>query len=265
MNRGSVIFLSAAALGLASCDSASDAVSDTISDAIVDTVTADPASDVASLLEKNDPAVCANQTAIDTALGAANRDYASYLESGGQRLAVDTISATAVDKDIHEVMCSSVIHYRMSDDTEFSRRFDFKLRPMLGSSSPNFVAEAFGGRSTWAAVMWHMAWWNNGHKAKGSEPAEVAAQDGASGDQKAPEPDWSPEEADLIKQFSDLESDCRGSIDPEISQPACAARDDQDSQLRRRLRAADICFGKHSDMSAAENDFHRCTADSIGF
>lgn len=161
VNRGSVIFLSAAALGLASCDSASDAVSDTISDAIVDTVSVDPARDVTSLLERNDPAACANQTAIDTAFAAANRDYTSYLENGGQRLGVDTISATAIDKDIHEITCSSMIHYRMTSDKEFSVPFRFKLRPMLGEGPRNFVAEAFGGREAWAAVMWHMAWWKN--------------------------------------------------------------------------------------------------------
>lgn len=174
VNRGSIIFLSVAVLGLASCDRASDAVSDTISDAIVDTVSVDPTRDVATLLERNDPAACANQTAIDTALAVAHRDYTSYIENGGQRLRVDTVSATAVDKDIHEITCSSMIHYRMTNDDEFSLPFRFKLRPMLGNGPRNFVAEAFGGREAWAAVMWHMAWWKNQPSGQASETTAAA-------------------------------------------------------------------------------------------
>lgn len=271
VNRGSIIFLSVAALGLAGCDSTSDAVSDTISDAIVDTESADPARDVASLLERDDPAACANQTAIDTALAAANRDYTSYLENGGQRLGVDTISATAVDKDIHEITCSSVIHYRMTSDKEFSLPFRFKLRPMLGDGPRNFVAEAFGGREAWAAVMWHMAWWNNGRKEHGSNSADPAAgekpaaRENADDGSNALEPDWSPTEANLIKEYSDLNSDCRGSYDPEVTEAACSERDNPNSALKRKLRAANICLGRESDESAADNEFHRCTADSYRF
>ena len=265
MNRNLTIILSAAALGLASCDSATDAVSDTISDAIADSVSIDPVRDVASLLEKNDPAACANPTAIDTALAATHRDYTSYIQNGGKRLGVDTISATAVDKDIHEITCSSMIHYRMTNDKEFSLPFRFKLRPMLGNGSPNFVAEAFGGREAWAAVMWHMAWWNTGQKEPVSKAAAPTATESQNASPTAAKADWSLKEANLIKEFSDLESNCRGSDNPEVVEAACSVRDDQDSALRRKLRAANICFGKESDESAAENDFHRCAADSIQF
>lgn len=77
--------------------------------------------------------------------------------------------------------------------------------------------------------------------------------------------DWSPSELKLIKGFSELNSDCRGSYDPEVTDAACSQRDDQGSALRHKLRAANICFGKESDESAADNEFHRCTADSYRF
>lgn len=200
VNRDLVILVSVAVLGLASCDSAIDAASDTISEAIVDTVSADPSGEVASLLEKNDPAACANPTAIDTALAAAHRDYASYVKNGGQRLRMDTISATAVDNDIHEITCSSMIHYQMTNDKEFSVPFRFKLRPMLGDGPRNFVAEAFGGRQAWAAVMWHMAWWKNQSARQVSETtaATTAAPDSPSADTASADGEEYPDDCLIV-------------------------------------------------------------------
>ena len=72
--------------------------------------------------------------------------YTAYLQDGGERVYVDTISATAVKKDIHEISCSLMIHYKRTDmsgeDKPSSGKFYYKLRPTLDSGPNNFIAIA---------------------------------------------------------------------------------------------------------------------------
>lgn len=150
MNMKKAALPSLAVLLLMGCDAATDAVSDTLADAVA----TDPAKRISSLLRNNDPSVCAEKAAIQTALGAANSDYSSYLQNGGDELRVDATSATEIKKDIHEITCSSTIHYKPLDNQELSQTFRFKLRPNLGESG-GFVAEVLT-RSAWRAIGMHM-------------------------------------------------------------------------------------------------------------
>ena len=96
---------------------------------------------VSAMLVNNDPEACAAKDAINTALGAANQQYADYVKRGGEPLTVDTISATEIKKDIHEITCSAIAHYRMGGVSQLqSQPFEYKLRPTIDSSS-SFVAE----------------------------------------------------------------------------------------------------------------------------
>lgn len=150
MNIRKTALPSLAMLVLMGCDAATDAVSDTIADAVA----TDPAERISSLLMDNDPSVCAEDTAIQTALSTANGDYSSYLQNGGDKIRVDAISATEIKKDIHEITCSSTIHYKPTDNQELSQSFRYKLRPNLGEGR-GFVAEV-PYRSAWLAIGMHM-------------------------------------------------------------------------------------------------------------
>lgn len=152
MNVKKAVLPSLAVLVLMGCDAATDAVSDSISDSIVEAVSPDPVTEASDLLIENDPAVCANEYALQAALEAAwpqfvaGSDYKTYLDSGGQPVRVDTISATAIDPHIHEVTCSSKLHgMRMKfdgEDEETSSGFRFKLRPALDNGSKGIIAIA---------------------------------------------------------------------------------------------------------------------------
>jgi hypothetical protein len=48
------------------------------------------------------------------------------------------------------------------------------------------------------------------------------------------------------------------------TQRACAERDREDSPLKRRLRAAEICYGREGEYGY-QNDFHRCGRGSFRF
>lgn len=264
MNIKRAALPSLAVLVLMGCDAATDAVSDSVSDSIADTVAPDPAKRVSSLLMDNDPSACAEDEAIQTALGAANRDYLPYLQNGGEKVRVDTISATEIKKDIHEITCSSVIHYRLTNEKGLSNPFKFKLRPMVGGEGASFVAEVPSVRMVSTAIWLHMSWWENEQKAA-SAADEPTADGTAAGEPIPQKTSWSPSEEKLIEEYSNLNSDCRGSSDPAVSDPACSERDKPNSVLKRRLRAANICLGRESDESAADNEFHRCTADSYQF
>lgn len=266
MNVKKAVLPSLAVFVLMGCDGATDAVSDSISDSIADTVAPDPAARISSLLLNNDPSACAEDEAIQTALGAANRNYLPYVQDGGEKVRVDTISATAIKRDIHEITCSSMIHYKSRwHDTERQIGFVFKLRPALGKGSGGIIAEVpFIGLSN-GAVESHMAWWRNEQKAATPTTDEAAAAETADAEPIRQKSDWSPSEERLIEEYSNLNSDCRGSSDPKVSDPACLERDKPNSALKRKLRTANICLGRESDESAAENEFHRCTADSYQF
>lgn len=172
MNRELVMLVSVAALGLVSCDSAIDATSDTISDAIVETVSADPVNEASSLLLKDDVSACANEAAVQAALGAANPEYITYLQGGGEGVQVDTISATAVNNETHEISCSSTIHYNHTDVTgqekKMRENFNYKLRPALDGDPGGVIAMAKSS----SALILHVVW--------GKEQQEINREIGSS-------------------------------------------------------------------------------------
>lgn len=63
--------------------------------------------DIVALLKSGDPAVCAMPEVQELALNIAEPNYEKFKADGGQAISFQAISATAVNKDIHEVACSA--------------------------------------------------------------------------------------------------------------------------------------------------------------
>lgn len=233
--------------------------------------------DVATLLSKNDPAACALDEAVDTAIAAANKHYVDYLQNGGEKIRADAISATNIRTDIHEITCSAVIHNKIPGrDGEQSNPFVFKLRPTLGKDAGSFVAEVPDIRRAANAVTVQMAWWNALNSAtdmaaapstedSGDAPAPATTPTSDQDVPDEPTESWTPIEKAMIEEYSTLDGQCRGGLgDAPETQRACAERDREDSPLKRRLRAAEICYGREGEYGY-QNDFHRCGRGSFRF
>ena len=232
---------------------------------------------VATLLLKDDPAACAIAEAVDAAIASANRQYVDYLQNGGAKIRTDTISATNIQTDIHEITCSAVIHNRIADrDDEQSRPFAFKLRPTLGKEAGGFVAEIPDIRGASIAVVNQIAWWDalNSKTAMDSTPSANPAIDDISpssspaaeeGSTTRLAEKWTPAEEAMIDEYGKLDGQCRGGMgDAPETQRACVERDREDSPLKRRLQAANICYGRESEYGY-QNNFHRCGKGSFRF
>lgn len=232
---------------------------------------------VATLLLKDDPAACAVVEAVDTAIAAANRQYVEYVQNGGEKIRADAISATNIRTDIHEITCSAVIHNRTPGrDNEQSRPFEFKLRPTLGKETGSFVAEVQDIREASVAVVNQIAWWSalNSKTTRDAAPsADLASNDPSAsstpaadeGATERPAEKWTPAEEAMIEEYGKLDGQCRGGMgDAPETQRACDERDREDSPLKHRLQAANICYGRDGEYGY-QNNFHRCGKGSFRF
>ena len=84
------------------------------------------------MLEADDPKVCADTDVQNTALALVNNEYMTYLEDGGQRLRFEAVSATGIDKDIHQVSCSANVRMQ-APHVRFDaiRQIAYLVRPAL--------------------------------------------------------------------------------------------------------------------------------------
>lgn len=132
-----------------------------------------PADNVATLLAGNEPRACAVPEAINTALAAANNDYHAFIAEGGDSIRVDTISAAEIKKDIHEITCKAVAHYRtlFTGDRVLNQPFEYKLRPSLDDTS-TFIVEVPDVREIAGGISLHIAWWRIGKNAAAKPPQE---------------------------------------------------------------------------------------------
>lgn len=88
--------------------------------------------DAATLLNNNDPRVCASQEVLDNILGAINEAYPQYLADGGVPIRVDMISADEIKPDIHEIACNAQGHFKSKEwEGERQHNLSWRLRPAL--------------------------------------------------------------------------------------------------------------------------------------
>ncbi|RYD84202.1 MAG: hypothetical protein EOP84_06160, partial [Verrucomicrobiaceae bacterium] len=122
--------------------------------------------DVAAMVKADDPAACANPLAITTALAAAHRPYRDAVDKGMPAVRFDTISATGVDKQIHEITCSATAHVEVPLEQSFSIKY--KLRPSLDAGG-GFVAEVFAEKSFADALAWNVLSWTTKRSSSSSD------------------------------------------------------------------------------------------------
>ena len=247
-----------------------------------------PIVNVASLLSHDDPKACAADTVIQTALRAANRDYGSFIERGGEAVKVTTISATHINKDIHEVTCNAVMNYKMGGEGSIWQvPIAYKISPALDTED-SFVVAMLNPNPMKIALMSHMASVKIQEQTKNSLAPDSDDPDvdstvamGIINNRKGePEPDyseevcekgeksarrhtvWSPAENQLIEQYRKLETQCREETNPAVAEKVCEERDADDSPLKLGLKKANICFG-HESQCWSQYDFHRCETGSL--
>lgn len=89
--------------------------------------------DAFEMIMKNDPKICANKVIIDSAIMLADSNYKKFLEDGGDRLTVDTITVTDIDEKINRIACSSTVRQHNNNITK-SIPLAYRLSPMLDSN-----------------------------------------------------------------------------------------------------------------------------------
>lgn len=129
----------------------------------------------------DDPKACAAVDAIRTALNAANQEYGQALSNGMTEIRVDTVSATGINKDIHEISCSATGYAKFPFvDGEGSFPIIYKLRPSLDQGG-GFVAEIAANPLVRQMVANHILWWKRqnipnqaGEQSVGNGPVSMA-------------------------------------------------------------------------------------------
>lgn len=196
-------------LALSGCDRAKDAFSTLSPDA----TSADPALEVALLIKNDDPSACAREAALDVALGAANHDYQPFLEEGGPRMRVDAISTREINKSIHEITCSGLLHYQVRD-LDRTTQITYKLRPALDAGG-GFISEIMDTPGVRLATVLHINAWNEVQLANSEPVEEVPAAEEAPQEPLLPFPHGSDPQ--------DPASESRGADAPAVTDPDSGA------------------------------------------
>jgi hypothetical protein len=124
--------------------------------------------DVQSLITANDPRACAAPDAIQTALSAVDPKYGQALAEGMPEIRADAVSATGIDKDIHEITCSATGHAHSNAKDDVTFPMIYKLRPALDQGG-GFVAEMDSAPAVSGITFWHRVWWET--QKKGQAPS----------------------------------------------------------------------------------------------
>lgn len=152
----------------------------------------EPVVDVPALLAKDDPKACVAPDVIRTAINVANDQYQQALAEGVPEIRVDTVKATSIDKNIHEVSCSANAYYN-SPYTGDERQLQliYKVSPSLDDEN-SFIASIFNPAPVRVMVSMHIAHWRK--QQAGNQPAQ-ATENAAGTETAATEP---PSEATKI-------------------------------------------------------------------
>jgi hypothetical protein len=112
----------------------------------VDTAAPD-ASAVTAMLKSNDPSVCGVGEVQTTALNAAANDYQDFINKGGKPIKFTVVSATDMNKDIHEVTCSAELDsdhpFKSIDNGNRMGAITYKVRPALDGEN-QYIVETLG-------------------------------------------------------------------------------------------------------------------------
>jgi hypothetical protein len=117
------------------------------------------ASSISDLLLADDPKVCAESDVVRIAFNAADSRYSNAIASKMPPIRVDTVSATAINKDIHEVTCSANAYAKSRFGVnEFIFPIIYRVRPSLDKGG-TFVSEILGAPLTKNRITEHLNWW----------------------------------------------------------------------------------------------------------
>lgn len=145
-----------------------------------DNKTPSPSPDVYQLIMADDPMACAAEDAIETAISAASDEYTKMITAGAEKIKVDTVSATNIDKSIHQISCRATAHYQTFLNGIQSRLIEYKLRPALDEEG-NYVAEIADAESVASIVQAHALWWQESQNPtdNGAEESAQETQNGS--------------------------------------------------------------------------------------
>jgi hypothetical protein len=111
---------------------------------------------VAQKIAADDPTSCASPEAQSLILEIADPDYKAYLQEGGKPAKVDTTSVIAINKDIHEITCSAVLHVPSVINPDGKANLVFKLRPALDEGG-GFIGELSDRIAVAGSLAFYMA------------------------------------------------------------------------------------------------------------
>jgi len=204
------------------------------------------------LLLENDPRVCASSDVQRAVLSSFAAGYQDLIAGGGAPLAFEAVNSSGINKDIHEISCSAVVHFpAMEMDIvgavpEMKVSVDYTIRPSLGKDG-EFVVNAtsqdrFLPYRIGAYILKQTKPVGEGSKqASSTEAGSGIAQE------------FTPPEKTLIASASNAWADFRN------GKAGAEARFDE---LLDKLLKRDICWGK-VEQSQAEYEFHRCGPESL--
>jgi hypothetical protein len=138
---------------------------------------------VHDLIMADDMQACVVPEAIVTALSAADGTYALLLSKGMPAIRVDTVSATELNKDVHELTCSATAHFHAPlDNSEHEQDLVYKLRPALDPNG-GYVAEISAVGPVKVMIGAHVMWWEQSRKSGDADRGgtkKVASSEGNS-------------------------------------------------------------------------------------
>lgn len=195
--------------------------------------------DLPALIAADDPTACASPEAIATALNAADQEYGNAVAKGMPAIRTDTVSATGINKDIHEITCSANGHARSAfSENEQSFPMVYKLRPALDQGG-GFVAEIAAIPQVRQAISSHILWWNRQNAPEpAGEPQEEAATNST---EEATGPDG-VKKADICK--AEVLQEVASSEDPSSKMKPGEAYDDV-TQFWRNKATGETRFCQH--------------------
>lgn len=198
----------------------------------------DARQDVQALIKADDPTACASPDAIRTALAAADAEYGKAVANGMPAIRADAVSATGVNKDIHEITCSATGHVK-SGESEQSFSMVYTLRPALDQGG-GYIAEIEASPDLRQRVYDHIHRWAQQNASKQEVvPDETDAATNAS--EAAAGPDGIKKEdicnAEVLQQVASVD-DPTSKMDPGESY-------DDVTQFWRNKQTGETSFCQH--------------------
>lgn len=171
---------------LASCgtqDVAENTVAEPTSNtppAPVETLTPQPdpivkASDTRSLIMDDDPRACAAKDALKSVMESVSVEYKRAQENGMPPVPVNTISATSIDKDIHQINCEALIYPNIPGNSTSGIPLRYSLRPSLDEGG-NYLWSFKMEEGLYALANYTLYWTQNESRQGAAETGEFPEQ-----------------------------------------------------------------------------------------